>query len=209
MKILAEAKAEQLISKFLPVAKSILTRNVEQAVKFAKTYPVVIKLISPKALHKTEVGGVKMIRDEKELRDEFSSMIAFAKKKKLPLEGVLVQEYLGGREFIIGIKKDPAFGHVIMFGFGGIFVEVFKDVSFRVCPITLNDADQMVNELKAKKLYSSFRGDKAVNLKILKNVLVKASQIPEKYPKISELDINPFILDEKQGKVADARIIMD
>ena len=107
MKILAEAKAEQLISKYLPVAKSILTRNIEQAIKFAKKYPVVIKLISPKALHKTEVGGVKIISSEEELRNEFSSMISFAKKKKLPLEGVLVNlglKLLEKRKNFSGLK---------------------------------------------------------------------------------------------------------
>lgn len=211
MKILTEHSAEQLLSKFLPVAKSILAKKAEDAVKFAKKtkYPVVLKLISPQALHKTEVSGVKIVRNEAELSSEFSSLLSLAKKKKFKLEGILVQEFVKGTELIIGIKKDATFGHVLLFGIGGIFVEALKDVSFRVCPITINDAAQMIGELKAKALLFGVRGQKPVNLKLLKEVLVKASKLPERYPKITELDINPFMLNDKTGKVADARIVLE
>ncbi|MBW3001553.1 acetate--CoA ligase family protein [Candidatus Woesearchaeota archaeon] len=208
MKALTEPKAEQLLSKYLPIAKSILTKKPEEAVKFAKTYPVMLKLISPQALHKTEVQGIRKADSEEELIKEFQDLISIAKKKKLKLEGILVQEHIKGAETIIGLKNDPTFGHVILFGIGGVFVEVLKDVSFRVCPITQQDAEEMINELKAKKLLLGFRGEKPVNLKILKNALVTASKIPEKHKDIEELDINPFIINDKTGKVADARLIL-
>lgn len=211
MKILTEYAAEQLLSKSLPVAKSILTKKPDDGIKFAKKakYPVVLKIISPQALHKTEVSGVKIVRDEAELSSVFNSLLGMAKKKKLRLEGILVQEFAKGTELMIGIKKDPTFGHVILFGIGGIFVEALKDISFRVCPITANDAEQMIGELKAKALLFGIRKQKPVNLKLLKDVLVKASKLPQKYPKISEMDINPFIINDKTGRVADARIILE
>ncbi|MBW3004222.1 acetate--CoA ligase family protein [Candidatus Woesearchaeota archaeon] len=210
MKALTEPKAEQLLSKYLPIADSILTKKEEEAKAFAKKirYPVMLKLISPQALHKTEIQGIRKADSEEELAREFSDLMSTAKKKKLPLEGILVQEHIKGVETIIGLKNDPTFGHVILFGIGGVFVELLKDVSFRVCPITPQDAEDMINELKAKKLLLGFRGEKPVNMKILKNTLVNASKIPEKHKDIEELDINPFIINDKSGKAADARIIL-
>ena len=209
MKALTEPKAEQLLSKYLSVANSILTKKPEEAIKFAKTYPVMLKLISPQALHKTEVKGIRKVDNEEELVKEFNDLIATAKKRRLKLEGILVQEHVTGVETIIGLKNDPTFGHVILFGIGGVFVELLKDVSFRVCPITPQDAEEMINELKAKELLFGFRGEKPVNMKLLKNALVIASKIPEKHPDIEELDINPFIINDKTGKVTDARIILE
>jgi acyl-CoA synthetase (NDP forming) len=211
MKILTENAAEKMLSKFLPVARSILAKKEEDAAKFAKKikYPVVLKIISPQALHKTEVSGVRIVKNEAELKSEFNSLSSLSKKRKLKLEGILVQEFVKGTELIIGIKKDATFGHVILFGIGGVFVEVLKDISFRVCPITANDAEQMIDELKAKALLFGVRGQKPVNLKLLKEILVKASKLPERYPKITEMDINPFMLNDKLGKVADARIVLE
>jgi len=209
MKALTEPKAEQLLSKYLPIAKSILTKKLEETIKFAKTYPVMLKLISPQALHKTEVKGIRKADNEEDLVKEFNDLLATAKKRRLKLEGILVQEHVKGVETIIGLKNDPTFGHVILFGIGGVFVELLKDVSFRVCPITPQDAEEMINELKAKKLLFGFRGEKPVNMKLLKNALVTASKIPEKHPQIEELDINPFIINDKIGKVTDARIILE
>jgi len=211
MKTLTEPKAEQLLSKYLPIADSILAKKAEEAKKFAKKakYPVILKLISPQALHKTEVEGIRKADSEEELEKEFNDLISIAKKKRLKLEGVLVQEFVKGTETIIGLKKDPAFGHVVVFGIGGVFVELLKDVSFRICPITDKDAESMIEELKAKKLLFGFRGAKPANIKALKNAIVAVSKIPEKHPEIEELDINPFMIDDKKGTVVDARIIMN
>jgi len=210
MKKLTEPKAEKLLSRYLPIADSILTKKEQEAKAFAKKtkYPVMLKLISPDALHKTEINGIRKADNEEELTKEFSDLLSAAKKKKLKLEGILVQEHIKGVETIIGLKNDPTFGHVILFGIGGVFVELLKDVSFRVCPITQKDAEKMINELKAKKLLQGFRGEKPANMKLLKKTLVQASKIPEKHKDIEELDINPFIINDKKGKVADARAIM-
>ena len=119
---------------------------------------------------------------------------------------IMAQEFVHGRELIIGIKKDPVFGHAIMFGIGGTLVEVLHDVSFRICPITSSDAQSMIDELKYKKLLMDFRGEKPVNLRLIKNILVKTSKLPLRNKKISELDINPLIANDKTVKIVDARI---
>ena len=210
MKILTEPEAEQLLSEYLPIAKSILTKKIEEAKTFAKKtkYPVMLKLISPEALHKTEFRGVRKVDDPEDLKREFQELSTLAKKKRFRSHQILVQEFMQGREVIIGLKKDPTFGHVILFGIGGIFVEAIKDVSFRVCPITTKDAEEMIEELKAKKVLFGFRGMKPVNINFLKKMLITTSKIPETHPEIQELDINPFIINEKTGKVVDARAVI-
>ena len=208
MKVLNEVKAEALLSKYLQIAKSKLVKKLDEAKNIQ--FPIVLKIISDDALHKTEVGGVKIVNSREELEKEFLALQNTAKKKKIKLDGILLQEKLSGVECIIGIKKDSVFGHIILFGVGGIFTEILEDVSIRKCPINENDADEMIRELKSSKLFSEkgFRGKK-LNTSLLKRTLVKVSEIPLKHKNIQELDINPFILNEKEGKVADARIILD
>ncbi|HIG52084.1 TPA: acyl-CoA synthetase, partial [Candidatus Pacearchaeota archaeon] len=157
-------------------------------------------------LHKTEINGVRIIKSNQELESNFKDLIKTANKKKIKLKGIMVQEFYKGEQLIIGIKKDPVFNHVILFGLGGIFTEVLDDISIRKCPITLQDAKEMISELKAKKIFEGFRGKK-LNTNLLKKVLVEISKIPTNNKKIAELDINPFILNEKSGKVVDSRII--
>ena len=205
MKVLLGKKAEKFLIG-IPVAKSIITKDVKKAEKSIKKYPVVLKIISPKASHKTDIGGVKVVNDKIELEKEFNSLVKLSKKKKLPLEGILVQEYIKGREVIIGIKNDPSFGHAIMFGLGGTMVEVLKDVTFRICPIEESDAQNMIEELKTKQILYGVRGESPVNIKLLKRILVQASLIPKKHKKIEELDINPLIINEKEAKVVDVRV---
>lgn len=168
--------------------------------------PLVLKIISDQALHKSDINGVRIIKREEDLQDEFNDLLKIAKRRLLKLDGILVQEFHEGEQLIIGIKKDPTFGHIILFGVGGIFTEVFEDTSIRKCPINKQDATEMINELRARKIFYGFRGRK-LNLDLLKKTLIKVSQIPLKHKKIEELDINPFILNEKTGKVVDARII--
>lgn len=215
--IYAEYEAEQFLVKSLPVAVSLLTKKPEQALEFVKkqklSYPVVLKLISKQALHKTDIGGVKIAKSEQELVAYYNELLAVAKKKKLKLdekvEGILMQEFVEGKQLIVGIKKDATFGHVIAFGLGGVFVEVMKDITFRVCPVEEHDAQQMIDELKSSKILYGVRGDKPVAFKELKNILIKASKIAEKNPEISELDINPLIINDKFAKVVDAMIVVE
>lgn len=208
MEILTQIKAEQIIKNYAPIAKSILTMNINDAVKFTDKFPVVLKIISPDTLHKTEISGVRIVKNSAELEREFVDLLKIAQQKNLKLDGILVQEFVQGEEVIIGIKKDATFNHVIAFGLGGVLVEVLKDVTFRVCPITEKDAQSMIDDLKSKQILYGVRGKKAVNLNLLKKVLVSISKIPQKYKNIEELDINPFVINEKEGKVADVRIVL-
>jgi hypothetical protein len=202
-KVMNNYTAERFLAKFLPVSKSQLVKSSD---KITLNPPFVLKIISNQALHKTEIKGVRIIRDSSDLNYEFTDLLTLAKKKNMKLQGILAQQFYEGEQLIIGIKKDPTFGHVIMFGMGGIFAEVLEDISIRKCPITLQDAEEMIDELKAKKIFHGFRGKK-LNTDLLKDVLVKVSKIPGKYRKIEEMDINPFILNEKEGRVVDARIV--
>lgn len=208
MPVFTEEKAEKMINRYVPVAKSAMTKNIEQAkIAAAKfDFPMVIKIISPKAIHKTEINGVRFVNNIDELTKNYADLMKVSKKKRLKLTGVLVQEMISGEEVIIGLKNDPTFGHVIALGLGGRYVEVFKDVNFRVCPINEDEAQKMIDDLKFKKILYGVRGRKPVNMKLLKNVLVKISKMPLNNRKIEELDINPFIINHKDGKAVDARI---
>lgn len=210
MVIYTEDKAEALLSKYVPVAKSVLAKNTIAAIAASNKmkFPLVLKLISLKALHKTEAGGVRIVNNIEELRTQYTDIMKSAIKKGLKPEGCLVQEFARGEEVIIGIKKDPAFGHVLLFGMGGKYVEIIKDVSFRACPIELKDAQEMIDELKYKKILYGARGANPVNFRLLKRTLVTVSRLPLKFKDIEELDINPFIINDRTGKVVDARIVM-
>ncbi|MBW2969278.1 acetate--CoA ligase family protein, partial [Candidatus Woesearchaeota archaeon] len=146
-------------------------------------------------------NGVRIVSNQEELEKEFKDL-----KKIKGTKSFLVQEFVKGTELIIGLKKDNSFGHALMFGIGGVMVELLKDVSFRICPINKNDAQEMIDELKAKDLLKGFRGSKEVNLNLLKNILVKVSEIPLKNSNIKELDINPLIINDKKAFVVDARL---
>ena len=203
--VLTEYEAEKLLKSYLPIAKNQLVNSFDQ-IKLKK-YPLVLKIMSKQALHKTDIGGVKIVRNKQELQEEFNNLIKISKRKKLKLQGILVQEYHEGHQLILGIKKDPVFNHVLLFGLGGIYTEVLKDISIRSCPITLKDAESMINDLKSKDIIYGARGKKS-NINLLKKLLVKTSKIPLKYKNILELDINPLILNEKTAHVVDARMVM-
>jgi len=194
---------DEALSKLnIPVAKfevSDSLKNVERAAK-SFGFPVVLKLVSPEVVHKTEFGGVKIVHDLAELRETASTFLARGK--------VLVMEHCSGVEMFLGIKNDATFGHVLLAGVGGIFVEVYKDVAFRVCPINARDAELMLAELRGKALLQGVRGQKPVNRKALIDAMVRLSRLPEKYPNLEELDVNPLFADEKEVKAADARFVI-
>ena len=162
-------------------------------------FPVVLKASSPKIIHKTEKGAIAVCCTKKQAEDFLKK---FRKKAK-----IIAQEKLDGVELIIGIKKDPTFRHTIMFGLGGIYTEIFKDVSFRACPVNKKQALEMIKEVKVYQLLKGARGKKPADLNLLANIISNISQMAVKED-IKELDINPFIISGKQGKAADARIIL-
>ncbi len=214
-KLLLEHEAKSLISYYgIPTTKVRVAENENDAVKAANEigYPVVLKIVSPDVVHKSDVGGVKVnLRSEEEVRNAYRSIISSVRENvpNARIVGVLVQEFAPpGLELIIGLIRDPQFGPTVMFGLGGIFVEVYRDVSFRVAPLTEEDADSMIKEIKAYKLLTGFRGMEPVDLESLKDALVKAGQVGLDNDDISEMDLNPVIAYPKGLKVVDARIIL-
>ncbi len=202
-KILNSYEAQHFLEKYIDLPKSQLV-NVLSEIKIQP--PLVLKIISDQAIHKTEIKGVRIVNSNEQLVKEFNNLQILS--KKINIKGILVQEFIEGEQLIIGIKKDPVFNHVILFGLGGIYTELLKDTSIRKCPITEKDALEMINSLKSKELFYNFR-NKKLNTKLLIKTLVNISKIPSKHKDIQELDINPFILNEKEGKAVDIRIVFN
>jgi len=183
-----------------------LAKNEEEALKAARKigYPVAMKIVSPEIEHKTDVGGVKVnIKSEEALRISFKDIMQGASGKKV--DGVLVQKMARkGVELIIGGKKDPQFGHMIVLGLGGIYVEIFRDISARICPLRASDVDEMVSELKVHPLLEGARGKKPINKKTLEHLVLKVCGFMLKED-IKEMDLNPVVFDEKGCDIIDAR----
>lgn len=208
MRILTEKDAENFLEKnSFPVAERMTITKEEQIEGASKKikFPVSMKIIGKDILHKTDVGGVKLnIKTLEEAKKAFCSL-----KKIHGFQGVLVQKFIPGKYVLIGLKKTNEFGHVLAFGLGGIFTEVISDVSFRVCPIKEKDVAEMINEIKGKQILFGVRGQKSVNISAIKKILLKLSNLSLKYPDIKELDINPVIVNTKEAKIVDARIIFE
>ncbi len=203
--ILNAYESHKLISKIVEVPKSQLVRKSSEIEIKA---PLVLKIVSDQAIHKTEMGAVKIVNHNAEVSESFNELLNIAKKNKIKIEGILAQEFVEGQQLILGIKKDVTFGHVIAVGLGGIFTELLKDVSIRKCPITKDEAQAMLDELQVSKLFHNFRNIK-LNTDLLKDTLVSLSHFPNKNKNIQELDINPFILNDKTGKAVDVRIVLE
>ena len=212
--LLEEEGQEVLRAYGLPLPKSTLAKNENEAVKAAKKigYPVVMKIASPQIIHKSDAGGVKVnLTSDAEIKDAFKEIIKNAKKynKKAEIKGVLIVEMVkGGKEMIIGSKQEPGMGPVIMLGMGGIYVEVLKDVTFRLAPITNKEADEMISEIKMQKILEGVRGEKPSDKTKLSECIQRLSQLVSDFPEIKELDMNPVLVLEKgKGcKILDVRI---
>ncbi|PIN77339.1 acetyl-CoA synthetase [Candidatus Woesearchaeota archaeon CG10_big_fil_rev_8_21_14_0_10_34_8] len=194
-----------------PISRILLAENEEQAVENGKSlgFPLVMKIDSPEISHKSDCGGVKTgIQNEGELRLSYRQVMhdAHTAYPQATLHGVLLQKMENGREIIIGAKKDPTFGHMIMFGLGGIMVEVMKDVSFRISPLKESDAMEMIQEIKGYAILKGTRGEKSVDIKSLTTILLLLSDLLSKKPEISELDFNPVMVSEHGAIIVDARI---
>jgi len=207
MKVLVEKEAEDFLEKEgFPVAKRRVAKTESEMLKATEEigYPLVLKVHSEKILHKSDVGGVKTdIRNEEEAKTAYKEIMSIKDS-----EGCLIQKFIPGDWFLIGLKKDPTFNHVLAFGTGGIYTEVIKDVALRVCPINLDEVRKMVKETKAYKILEGVRGKK-LNIKAVEDLLLKTSELTKKYPNIQEMDINPLVVNEKEAIVVDVRIILD
>ncbi|MGI0026392.1 MAG: 4-hydroxybutyrate--CoA ligase [Nitrosopumilaceae archaeon] len=212
--LLEEEGQEVLRAYGFPIPKSVLAKKNKEAIQAAKKigYPVVMKIVSPQIIHKSDAGGVKVgLKNPQEVRNTFKEIIKNAKKydKKAIIKGVLIQEMVKeGKETIIGSKLESGFGPVVMFGMGGIYVEVLKDVTFRLAPITNSEADEMISSIKTNKLLQGVRGEKPSDTKKLSECLQRLSQLVNDFKEIKELDMNPVLVFEKgKGcKVVDVRI---
>ena len=213
-RILDVVESQKFVEAYgIRFSPSGVAKNENEAVAIANKlgYPVVMKVISPQAVHKTDVQGVRVgIDDDYEVREAYkrihnSVKSAFPNAK---IKGMQIQRQEAGYEVIVGGKRDPQFGPVIMFGLGGVLVEILGDISVRICPITKKDALEMIHELRAYPMLTGFRGRKAANLDAIVNVLLKVSNMLIKEKKLLELDLNPMFAGCKGIIGADARVIL-
>jgi len=215
-KSLLETEAKTVCIEYgIPVTKFELARSEEEATKFAKAvgFPIVLKIVSPDIIHKSDVGGVIVgLKNADDVRQGYNRILQNVKKHdpKARIVGVLVQEMApASTEVIVGAIKDPQFGPAIMFGLGGVFVEVLKDVTFRVAPITQDDACEMISEVKAYPLLKGYRNTPPVDIDAITKILLNTSRLVTDHMEIKELDLNPVIVYEKGAKTVDARIILE
>ena len=212
---LFEHEAKMLCSLYgIPITKIEVVKTEDTAVEAAKKigFPIVLKIVSAQVLHKSDAGGVVVgIADEKGIREGYQRIISNI-KKNVPaavIDGILVQEMAPkGTEIIIGSTVDATFGPTIMFGLGGIFVEILKDVSFRLVPITKDDAWEMLDEIKAKKMLDGPRGTAKADKETIVDALLSVSKMLMECPEIKELDMNPILVYEKGARAVDARVIL-
>jgi len=198
----------------IPAAEWAVVDDAEGArlVASAIGYPVALKLLSPDALHKSDVGGVVLgVENPDALRAEFDALLARV-ETRVPgarVWGVLVQKMLsGGREVILGGKRDPSFGPVVMFGLGGVYVEVFEDVALRLAPLTREDAEEMIAEVRGSRLLRGMRGEPPADVEAIVEALLALSRLLVECPEIAEIDVNPLLVFERGAVAVDARVVV-
>jgi acetyltransferase len=214
---LGDAEARDVMEAYgFRIPRSVLAKTVDEAVEAARTigYPVVMKVASPDILHKSDIGGVRLnVRDAEQLRDLFDLLI-YRAQRHMPdadIWGVQVQEMVPrGKEVIIGVNRDPQFGPLLMFGLGGIYVEVLKDVTFRIAPVSRTEATEMINEIRSYHLLRGVRGEKPSDMDAIVDAILRVSQLVADFPEIVEMDINPLMVHEAgRGAVAvDMRFVL-
>lgn len=213
--ILGEDALDILEAYGIRVAKSIKVKTIKDLKETGKklSFPVVIKIDDSSISHKTDVGGVVAdLRTQAELDDAFKTMKKKFNKKGKSFSGVIVQQMVrSGVETIIGMHEDPSFGPLMMFGLGGIYVEVMKDVSFKVHPLTDYDAEEIIKSVKGYPLLTGFRGYPAVNITVLQETILRLSQLVTDFPELKSFDVNPFIVTSEAGKskAVDARFAIE
>ncbi len=214
--VLTEDEAKTMLHNYqIPVAQHKVVTGREEAMKFAEEigFPVAMKIASPDITHKTDIGGVVLnIRKVEDAGEAFDQIMASAKKAKpkANIAGVLVEQMVFRRyELLIGSKKDPIFGPIIMFGMGGVAVEVFKDLNVGIPPLNMKLAQRLIEETKIFQLLKGYRGMESVDIEAVEFLLYKFAYMVMDFPQIKEVDINPFAIDARGGVVLDAKVILD
>ncbi|MGD6810386.1 MAG: acetate--CoA ligase family protein [Candidatus Bathyarchaeia archaeon] len=215
-KALLESEAKEIVKEYgITVPKFQLATNEKEAAKIAEQigFPVVAKIVSPEIIHKSDAGGVKVgLKTAVDVEAAYKTIIENAKKynAKANILGVLIMEMApAGTEVIVGAIKDPQFGATIMFGLGGIFVEVLKDVTFKIAPVSADEAKEMILGLKASALLKGYRNTPPTDIDALAQIIVNVSKLLMEHPEIKELDLNPVMAYAKGANTVDARIILE
>jgi len=214
--LLTEIESKELLKQVrIGVINTKLATSREEAISVSRQFgfPVVLKIVSPDIVHKSDAGGVKLgLRTSKQVGRAYDDILSAVKQKhpQAVIQGVSVQKMARpGVEVIIGMTKDAQFGPVLMFGLGGILVEILKDVSFRIVPLTKRDAGEMVREIKGYPLLEGYRGQEPVDVSKLEELLLKVSDFVEQNPEIKEIDLNPIFAYSDGAVAVDARVILE
>ncbi len=214
--ILTEIESKQLIKQAgISVSDTRLATSREEAISISKQFgfPVVLKIASPDVVHKSDAGGVKVgLKTSKQVGKAYDDILEAIRQKypQAMIQGVSVQKMARpGVEVIIGMSKDAQFGPVLMFGLGGILVEILKDVSFRIVPLTKRDAGEMIREIKGYPLLQGYRGQEPVDVSNLEELLLKVSDFVEQNPAVKELDLNPIFAYSNGAIAVDARVVLE
>lgn len=214
--VLTEFESKKLLERAgIPVVETRLVRTKRETISVSKEmgFPVVLKITSPDIVHKSDSGGVKLGIANATQAGKAYSEIMLSIKQRYPgaiIHGLTVQKMAPpGIQVIVGMNKDPQFGPVLMFGLGGILVELLKDVSFRIVPVTKRDAAEMIREIKGYPLLEGYRGQEPANIDALQDIIVMVSQFVERTPEIKELDLNPIFAYRDKAVSVDARIVLE
>jgi acyl-CoA synthetase (NDP forming) len=213
--VLTEMESKQLLRSLgIPTTEMRLATSEQEAVALCREigYPCVLKVSSQDISHKSDAGGVKVgLKSDDEVAEAYKAIMTscLAKFPQAVIEGVTVQNMARpGLEVIVGMATDPQFGPVLMFGLGGVWVEVLKDVSFKLAPLTKNDAAKAVTEIKAARLLDGFRGSEPVDKSALEDILLRVSEFVAKTPEVKEMDLNPIFAYSDGAIAVDARVIL-
>ena len=198
----------------IPTVGTAITKTLEDTVKAAEEigYPLVMKIVSPQISHKSDVGGIKLnLSNANDVKAAYEDMMENIPKKEpnATLEGVQLQKMLaGGKEVIIGMVQDPTFGPMMMFGLGGIYVEILKDVKFAIAPVNEEEAREMISGIKTHELLEGTRGDKPMDTEAIADVILRISQLVTDFPEINEFEINPLMVFEEGALAVDMRLML-
>jgi len=213
-RLLTEIEAKELIKQAgIDIIDTRLAISKEDALSISQQlgFPVVLKVVSPDIIHKSDAGGVKLnLQTAEQVGEAYDDIMTIQKQyPEANIQGVAVQQMARpGVEVIIGISKDAQFGPVLMFGLGGILVEILKDVSFRIVPLARRDAGEMIREIKGFPLLDGYRGQEKVDLANLEELILKVSDYVDQHPEVEELDLNPVIAYSDGAIAVDARIVL-